>query len=64
VNSGKSLRPFLADGTPGGLLTAAIVAGRPVNGRVEWLVRGTRRTYGHWQTEGVEEAMQQEVGNE
>lgn len=43
---------------------AAIVAGRTANGRVEWLVRGTRRTYGQWETEGVEEAMQQEVGDE
>ena len=43
---------------------AAIVAGRSANGRVEWLVQGARRTYGQWETEGVEEAMQQEVGDE
>ena len=43
---------------------AAIVAGRSANGRVEWLVQGTRRAYGQWETEGVEEAMQQEVSNE
>lgn len=43
---------------------AAIVAGRSANGRIEWLVQGTRRTYGQWETEGVEEAMQQEVSDE
>ncbi|SET39455.1 GIY-YIG nuclease family protein [Geodermatophilus poikilotrophus] len=43
---------------------AAIVAGRSANGRSEWLVQGMRRTYGQWETEGVEEAMQQEVGDE
>ncbi|MGY2082335.1 GIY-YIG nuclease family protein [Blastococcus sp. SYSU DS0539] len=43
---------------------AAIVAGRSANGRVEWLVQGTRRAYGEWETEGVEEAMQKEVRDE
>ncbi|MEV5389205.1 GIY-YIG nuclease family protein [Nocardia farcinica] len=43
---------------------AAIVAGRSANGRTEWLVQGARRTYGQWETEGVEEAMQREVSNE
>ncbi|MFD6677723.1 GIY-YIG nuclease family protein [Rhodococcus zopfii] len=43
---------------------AAIVAGRSANGRTEWLVQGARRTYGQWETEGVEEAMKQEVSNE
>ncbi|MBB0990777.1 GIY-YIG nuclease family protein [Dietzia sp. SLG510A3-30A2] len=43
---------------------AAIVAGRSANGRTEWLVQGGRRTYGQWETEGVEEAMKQEVSNE
>ncbi|WP_168581973.1 GIY-YIG nuclease family protein [Gephyromycinifex aptenodytis] len=43
---------------------AAIVAGRSANGRIAWLIQGTRRTYGQWETEGVEEAMQQEVSNE
>lgn len=38
---------------------AAIVAGRTANGRAEWLVQNTRKTYGQWETEGVEEAMQQ-----
>lgn len=36
---------------------AAIVAGRSANGRTEWVVQGGRRTYGQWETEGVEEAM-------
>ena len=36
---------------------AAIVARPHANGRTEWMVQGTRRTYGQWQTEGVEEAM-------
>lgn len=43
---------------------AAIVAGRSANGRAEWLVKDTRRTYGQWETEGIEEAMKQEVSNE
>lgn len=43
---------------------AAIVAGRSANGRVEWMVQGTRRTYGQWETEGVDEAMQQGGGSE
>ncbi|KHJ74245.1 GIY-YIG nuclease family protein [Rhodococcus sp. Chr-9] len=43
---------------------AAIVAGRSANGRTEWLVQGARRTYGQWETEGIEEAMKQEVSNE
>lgn len=43
---------------------AAIVAGRSANGRAEWLVKNTRRTYGQWETEGVEEAMKQEVSDE
>lgn len=43
---------------------AAVVAGRVANGRTSWLVQGTRRTYGQWETEGVEEAMQQEVTHE
>lgn len=43
---------------------AAIVAGRSANGRAEWLVKNTRRTYGQWETEGIEEAMKQEVSDE
>lgn len=36
---------------------AAMVVGRSANGRNEWRVRGSRRTYGQWETEGVEEVM-------
>ena len=43
---------------------AAIVAGRPANGRTEWKVRGTRTTYGEWETEGLEEAMNKGPGHE
>ena len=43
---------------------AAIVAGRSANGRTEWLVQGARRTYGQWETEGVEEAMKRGVSDE
>lgn len=43
---------------------AAIVAGRSANGRVEWMVQSTRTTYGQWEAEGVDEAMQREVSNE
>lgn len=38
---------------------AAVVAGRTANGRTEWLVQGSRTTYGEWETEGVDEAMTQ-----
>lgn len=43
---------------------AAIVAGRSANGRFEWMVQGTRTTYGQWEAEGVDEAMQQEVSSD
>lgn len=43
---------------------AAIVAGRSANGRAEWQVQGARRTYGQWETEGVDEAMHREINNE
>jgi hypothetical protein len=32
---------------------AAVVAGRPANGRLHWVVEGTRLTYGEWQAEQV-----------
>lgn len=40
---------------------AAVVAGRSANGRTEWLVEGTRTTYGQWETEGIDEAMTKDV---
>lgn len=43
---------------------AAMVAGRSANGRVEWVEQRTRRTYGQWERQGVEEAMQQGVFDE
>ncbi|OZC33055.1 GIY-YIG nuclease family protein [Gordonia polyisoprenivorans] len=43
---------------------AAVVAGRNANGRLEWKVQGTRTTYGEWESEGLEEAMSQEVRGE
>lgn len=36
---------------------AGVVAGRSANGRVEWKVQGTGVTYGSWQNEGVEQAL-------
>jgi hypothetical protein len=32
---------------------AAVVAGRPANGRIHWVVEGTKQTYGEWQAEQV-----------
>ncbi|MCK6433524.1 MAG: GIY-YIG nuclease family protein [Burkholderiaceae bacterium] len=32
---------------------AAVVAGRPANGRIHWIVEGGRQTYGEWQAEKV-----------
>lgn len=43
---------------------AAIVAGRSANGRIEWHVQGTSQTYGQWEAEGVDEAMQRGGGDE
>ena len=40
---------------------AAVVAGRTANGRTEWLVQGSRTTYGEWETEGAEDAMTPET---
>jgi len=38
---------------------AAVVAGRSANGRVEWKVQGTNLSYGSWQSEGVERALEE-----
>jgi hypothetical protein len=38
---------------------AAVVAGRPSNGRMEWVARDARITYGEWQTRGVEAVLTQ-----
>lgn len=43
---------------------AAVVAGRVSNGRTKWVIQGTSTQYGQWETEGVEEAMQQGVPHE
>lgn len=42
---------------------AAVIAGRSANGRVEWKVRGTRRTYAEWQS-ALLDAVAPEVINE
>lgn len=42
---------------------AAVVAGRSANGRTEWLVNGTRTTYGQWETKDVDEAMMKGLEN-
>ncbi len=42
---------------------AAVIAGRSANGRVEWKVRGTRRTYAEWQS-ALLEAVAPEVIDE
>ena len=39
---------------------AAVVAGRESNGRMEWVARDARITYGEWQTRGVEAVLTQE----
>jgi len=38
---------------------AAMVTGRSANGRVEWKVRGTGLSYGSWQSEGVDRALEE-----
>ena len=38
---------------------AAVVAGRSANGRVEWKVQGTSLSYGSWQSEGVDRALEE-----
>lgn len=42
---------------------AAVIAGRSANGRVEWKVRGTRKTYAEWQS-ALLEAVVPEAGDE
>ncbi|WP_280438011.1 DUF4357 domain-containing protein [Nocardia carnea] len=39
---------------------AAVVTGRAANGRKTWMVQGSRKTYGEWETEGIEEAIPDE----
>jgi hypothetical protein len=36
---------------------AATISGRTSNGRTDWVVQGTKESYGQWESEGVEEAM-------
>lgn len=38
---------------------AAVVAGRSANGRVEWKVQGSGVSYGSWQSEGVDRALEE-----
>jgi predicted GIY-YIG superfamily endonuclease len=43
---------------------AAVVAGRSANGRAHWVVEGTQKTYGEWQTEVVSEVSESRLGAE
>jgi hypothetical protein len=36
---------------------ATIVSGRSANGRTEWKLQGTRKSYADWQTEGIDNAL-------
>lgn len=38
---------------------AAVVTGRSANGRVEWKVQGSGLSYGSWQSEGVDRALEE-----
>ena len=38
---------------------AAVVVGRSANGRVEWKVQGSDVSYGSWQSEGVDRALEE-----
>lgn len=38
---------------------AAVVTGRSANGRVEWKVQGSGPSYGSWQIEGVDRALEE-----
>jgi len=40
---------------------AAVVTGRSANGRAEWKVRETGLSYGSWQSEGVDRALEEVV---
>ena len=35
----------------------AVVAGRNSNGRTEWTVQGSGKSYADWQTEGIDSAL-------
>lgn len=43
---------------------AAVVAGRTANGRLDWQVKGTRTTYGEWESQGIDAAMSPESSSE
>ena len=38
---------------------AAVVTGRSANGRVEWKVQGSGLSYGSWQSEGIDRALEE-----
>lgn len=40
---------------------AAVVLGRTANGRNEWVAQGTRLTYGEWQRQGIDDAVDEAV---
>lgn len=39
---------------------SSVVLGRSSNGRTEWVLEGTRTTYGEWQQQGIEASAQDE----
>ena len=41
---------------------AAVVAGRPANGRTHWIVEGSKQTYGEWQDDIVTKTLSTEEG--
>jgi len=38
---------------------ATVIAGRAANGRTAWILRGTPTTYGQWEEQAIDEAMDQ-----
>lgn len=38
---------------------AAVIAGRSANGRVEWKVQASELSYGSWQSEGIDRALEE-----
>jgi hypothetical protein len=40
---------------------AAMVAGRTANGRTEWKVQGSGKSYADWQTEGIDSALSEDL---
>ena len=43
---------------------AAVVVGRPANGRQGWKIQGSGVSYGDWQAQGIDQAAREGASNE